>query len=94
MPNSSRLALASSPVAARKRIPLRVAAPWDHGKLIIRTAPWGPQSLPGDYPEKIAVSCDDQVQRAADCCKSCLPTPILLPHLRRNQSSGSGSAVL
>jgi uncharacterized protein (DUF849 family) len=41
--------------------------PENQEKLMIKAAPWGPQWLPGDYPEDIAVSWDDQVQRAVDC---------------------------
>ena len=41
--------------------------PENQEKLIIKAAPWGPQWLPSDYPEEIAVSWDDQVQRAVDC---------------------------
>ena len=36
-------------------------------KLIIKAAPWGPQWLPGDFSQDIAVSWDDQVQKAVDC---------------------------
>ena len=36
-------------------------------KLIIKAAPWGPQWLPGDFSEDIAVSWDDQIQKAVDC---------------------------
>lgn len=41
--------------------------PENQEKLIIKAAPWGPQWLPRDYPEDIAVSWDDQVQKAVDC---------------------------
>jgi uncharacterized protein (DUF849 family) len=34
---------------------------------MITVAPFGPQWLPGDYPEDIAVSWKDQVQKAVDC---------------------------
>ena len=39
-------------------------------KLIIKAAPWGPQWLPGDFVGEIAVSWDDQVQKAVDCYKA------------------------
>ena len=41
--------------------------PENQNPLIITAAPWGPSWLPGDYPEDIAVSWDDQVQKAVDC---------------------------
>ena len=41
--------------------------PENQEKLIIKAAPWGPQWLPSDFPEDIAVSWDDQVQKAVDC---------------------------
>jgi hypothetical protein len=34
------------------------ASSWDREQLIIEAAPWGPQWLPGDSPEEIAVSRD------------------------------------
>ena len=35
--------------------------------LVITAAPFGPQWMPSDYPEDIAVSWDAQVQKAVDC---------------------------
>lgn len=35
--------------------------------LIITAAPFGPQWMPSDYPEDIAVSWKAQVQKAVDC---------------------------
>ena len=35
--------------------------------LMITVAPFGPQWMPSDYPEDIAVSWKDQVQKAVDC---------------------------
>ena len=35
--------------------------------LIITAAPFGPQWMPSDYPEDIAVSWEAQVQKAVDC---------------------------
>ena len=39
-------------------------------KLIIKAAPWGPQWLPSDFKEDIAVSWDYQEQKAVDCYKA------------------------
>jgi uncharacterized protein (DUF849 family) len=35
--------------------------------LMITAAPYGPQWMPGDYPEDIPISWDAQVQKAVDC---------------------------
>ena len=41
--------------------------PENQDPLVITAAPWGPAWMPSDYPEDIAVSWDDQVQKAVDC---------------------------
>src|SRR6202158_3624435 len=41
--------------------------PENQEPLIITAAPFGPQWLPSDYSEDIAVSWDAQVQKAVDC---------------------------
>jgi len=41
--------------------------PENQQPLMITVAPYGPQWMPSDYPEDIAVSWDDQVQKAVDC---------------------------
>ena len=41
--------------------------PENQEPLIITAAPFGPQWMPSDYPEDIAVSWEDQVQKAVDC---------------------------
>jgi uncharacterized protein (DUF849 family) len=41
--------------------------PENQEPLIITAAPWGPAWVPSDYPEDIAASWDDQVQKAVDC---------------------------
>ena len=41
--------------------------PENQAPLIITAAPFGPQWMPSDYPEDIAVSWDEQVQKAVDC---------------------------
>src|SRR5215467_9609276 len=44
--------------------------PENQQPLMITVAPYGPQWMPNDYPEDIAVSWDDQVQKAVDCYKA------------------------
>ena len=41
--------------------------PENQAPLIITAAPFGPQWMPSDYPEDIAVSWEAQVQKAVDC---------------------------
>ncbi|HEV7473207.1 MAG TPA: 3-keto-5-aminohexanoate cleavage protein [Pyrinomonadaceae bacterium] len=41
--------------------------PENQQPLMITVAPFGPQWLPADYPEDIAVSWKDQIQKAVDC---------------------------
>lgn len=41
--------------------------PENQQPLMITVAPFGPQWMPADYPEDIAVSWKDQVQKAVDC---------------------------
>ena len=41
--------------------------PENQDPLVITAAPWGPAWIPSDYPEDIAVSWDDQVQKAVNC---------------------------
>ena len=44
--------------------------PENQQKLVIQVAPYGPQWLPGDFPEDIPVSFAEQVQKAVDCYKA------------------------
>ena len=41
--------------------------PENQEKLLITAAPYGPEWIPSDFPEDIAVSMDEQVQKAVDC---------------------------
>ena len=41
--------------------------PENQEELIINVAPYGPEWLPGDFPEDIAITLDQQVQKAVDC---------------------------
>jgi uncharacterized protein (DUF849 family) len=58
--------------------------PENQNPLIITAAPWGPAWLPGDYPEDIAVSWDDQVQKAVDCYNA--GATVLHVHVRDPQT--------
>ena len=41
--------------------------PENQEKLVITAAPYGPQWEPGDFPSDIAVTIEEQVQKAVDC---------------------------
>src|SRR6185503_15086457 len=41
--------------------------PENQEKLVITAAPYGPEWLPSDFTDDIAVSMDEQVQKAVDC---------------------------
>src|SRR6185503_17986151 len=58
--------------------------PENQQPLMITVAPYGPQWLPEDYPEDIAVSWKDQVQKAVDCYNA--GATILHVHVRDPKS--------
>lgn len=64
--------------------------PENQEKLVIQVAPYGPQWLPGDYPEDIPVSMADQVQKAVDCYNA----GATVLHLHCREADGSGSKRL
>ena len=64
--------------------------PENQEKLVIQVAPYGPQWLPGDFPEDIPVSMADQVQKAVDCYNA--GASVL--HLHCREADGSGSKRL
>ena len=41
--------------------------PENQQPLMITAAPYGPQWLPSDFPEDIAVTWEEQTQKAVDC---------------------------
>ena len=45
----------------------RSLLPENQPPLIITAAPYGPSSIPSDFPEDIPVTWDEQVQKAIDC---------------------------
>ena len=61
--------------------------PENQEKLVIQVAPYGPQFIPGDYPEDIAVSIDAQVQKAVDCFNA--GATVLHVHVREDDGKGS-----
>lgn len=61
--------------------------PENQEKLVIQVAPYGPQWLPGDFPEDIPVSMQEQVQKAVDCYNA--GASVL--HLHCREADGQGS---
>ncbi len=64
--------------------------PENQQKLVIQVAPYGPQWLPGDFPEDIPVSMADQVQKAVDCYNA----GATVLHLHCREADGQGSKRL
>ncbi|MFM2302133.1 MAG: hypothetical protein RLZZ84_1869, partial [Pseudomonadota bacterium] len=64
--------------------------PENQEKLVIQVAPYGPQWLPGDFPEDIPVSMADQVQKAVDCYNA----GATVLHLHCREPDGQGSKRL
>src|SRR5262249_58027535 len=61
--------------------------PLNQDKLVITAAPYGPEWLPSDFPEDIAVAMDDQVQKAVDCYNA--GATVLHVHCREADGKGS-----
>ena len=61
--------------------------PENQDKLVITASPYGPEWLPSDFPEDIAVSMDDQVQKAVDCYNA--GATVLHVHVREADGKGS-----
>ncbi|QCI92856.1 3-keto-5-aminohexanoate cleavage protein [Novosphingobium sp. EMRT-2] len=61
--------------------------PENQEKLVIQVAPYGPQWMPGDFPEDIPVSMQEQVQKAVDCYNA--GASVL--HLHCREADGQGS---
>ncbi len=61
--------------------------PENQDKLVITAAPYGPEWLPSDFPEDIAVAMDDQVQKAVDCFNA--GATVLHVHVRETDGKGS-----
>ena len=54
---------------------------------MITAAPYGPEWMPSDFPEDIAVTMDDQVQKAVDCYNA--GATVLHVHVREADGKGS-----
>ena len=61
--------------------------PENQEKLVITAAPYGPEWFPRDFPEDIAVSMKDQVQKAIDCYNA--GATVLHVHVREEDGKGS-----
>ena len=61
--------------------------PENQEKLVITAAPYGPEWQPRDFPEDIAVSMKDQVQKAVDCYNA--GATVLHLHVRELDGKGS-----
>jgi len=61
--------------------------PENQEKLVITAAPYGPEWLPSDFPEDIAVSMGEQVQKAVDCHNA--GASVLHVHVREADGKGS-----
>ena len=56
-------------------------------KLVITAAPYGPEWLPSDFPEDIAVTMQEQIQKAVDCYNA--GATVLHLHVRELDGKGS-----
>jgi uncharacterized protein (DUF849 family) len=61
--------------------------PENQEDLVITAAPYGPEWMPGDFPEDIPVSMDAQVQAAVDCYNA--GATVLHLHVREEDGHGS-----
>jgi uncharacterized protein (DUF849 family) len=61
--------------------------PENQDKLVITAAPYGPEWVPSDFPEDIAVTMDEQVQKAVDCYNA--GATVLHVHVREADGKGS-----
>jgi len=61
--------------------------PENQDKLVITAAPYGPEWMPSDFPEDIAVSIPEQVQKAVDCYNA--GATVLHVHVREDDGKGS-----
>src|SRR5262249_417025 len=61
--------------------------PENQEKLVITCAPYGPEWMPSDFPEDIAVTMEEQVQKAVDCYNA--GARVLHVHVRELDGKGS-----
>src|SRR5215467_16034354 len=61
--------------------------PENQDKVVITTAPYGPEWMPSDFPEDIPVTMDEQIQKAVDCYNA--GATVLHLHVRELDGRGS-----
>ena len=61
--------------------------PENQSKLVITAAPYGPEWIPSDFPQDIAVTMEDQIQKAVDCYHA--GASVLHLHVRELDGKGS-----
>jgi uncharacterized protein (DUF849 family) len=61
--------------------------PENQDKLVITAAPYGPEWIPSDFPEDIAVTMEAQIQKAVDCYNA--GATVLHLHVRELDGKGS-----
>ncbi|MES2363733.1 MAG: 3-keto-5-aminohexanoate cleavage protein [Pseudomonadota bacterium] len=61
--------------------------PENQDKLVITAAPYGPEWIPSDFPSDIAVTMEEQIQKAVDCYKA--GASVLHLHVRELDGKGS-----
>ncbi|MDP2023703.1 MAG: 3-keto-5-aminohexanoate cleavage protein [Hydrogenophaga sp.] len=61
--------------------------PENQDKLVITAAPYGPEWIPSDFPDDIAVTMEAQVQKAVDCYNA--GASVLHLHVRELDGKGS-----
>src|SRR6202008_4040449 len=61
--------------------------PENQDKVVITTAPYGPEWMPADFPEDIPVTMDQQIQKAVDCYNA--GATVLHLHVRELDGKGS-----
>ena len=61
--------------------------PENQPKLVITCAPYGPEWMPSDFPEDIAVTMEQQIQKAVDCYNA--GATVLHLHVRELDGKGS-----
>uniref|UniRef100_UPI002FC8B73B 3-keto-5-aminohexanoate cleavage protein n=1 Tax=Ramlibacter sp. TaxID=1917967 RepID=UPI002FC8B73B len=61
--------------------------PENQDKLVITAAPYGPEWIPSDFPQDIAVTMEEQVQKAVDCYHA--GATVLHLHVRELDGKGS-----
>src|SRR5499427_10473785 len=61
--------------------------PENQDKLVITAAPYGPEWIPSDFPEDIAVTMEEHIQKAVDCYNA--GATVLHVHAREMDGKGS-----